>query len=50
MGSDEAGVPLGIQVVAPRFREGLALGVAQVLERAQPWPAVAPGFRPFWPL
>ena len=50
MGSDEGGVPLGIQVVAPRFREGLALGVAQVLERAQPWPAVAPGFRPFWPL
>ncbi|WP_313675552.1 amidase [Mycolicibacterium sp.] len=47
MGFDQAGVPVGLQVVAPRFRDGLALGVAQVLERTQPWPLVAPGFTPF---
>jgi len=47
MGFDAAGVPLGLQVVAPRFRDGLALGVAEVLERAQPWAPVAPGFTVF---
>jgi len=47
MGFDHAGVPVGLQVVAPRFRDGLALGVAQVLERTQPWPVVAAGCTPF---
>ncbi|MSO59585.1 MAG: amidase [Ilumatobacteraceae bacterium] len=47
MGLDQNGVPCGIQIIAPRFRDGLALGLAQVLETEQPWPAVAPRYTPF---
>ena len=47
MGLDDAGVPMGLQVVAPRHRDGLALGVAASLERTRPWPLVAPGYEPF---
>jgi Asp-tRNA(Asn)/Glu-tRNA(Gln) amidotransferase A subunit family amidase len=47
MGLDDAGVPMGLQVVAPRHRDGLALGVAASLERSRPWPLVAPGYEPF---
>jgi Asp-tRNA(Asn)/Glu-tRNA(Gln) amidotransferase A subunit family amidase len=47
MGLDGDGVPTGLQVVAPRFRDGLALGVAEVLEQVRPWPLVAPGYQPF---
>ena len=47
MGLDDAGVPMGLQVVAPRHRDGLALGVAESLERTRPWPLVAPGYEPF---
>ncbi len=48
MGLDEHGVPMGLQVIAPRFADGLALGVAQILERVRPWPDVAVGYEPFW--
>ncbi len=44
LGLDEAGVPFGLQVVAPRFGDGLALGLAAELERLRPWPIVAPGY------
>jgi Asp-tRNA(Asn)/Glu-tRNA(Gln) amidotransferase A subunit family amidase len=47
LGRDEAGVPFGLQVVAPRFEDGLALGLAAELERLRPWPTVAPGYEPF---
>lgn len=47
MGHDNAGVPFGVQVVAPRARDGLALGVAAVLEQVRPWPLTAPGYEPF---
>ncbi len=47
MGLDQNGVPCGIQIIAPRFRDGLALGLAQVLETEQPWPLVAQQYRPF---
>lgn len=47
MGLGDRGVPMGLQVVAPRWSDGLALGLAAVLERARPWPAVAPGYEPF---
>jgi Asp-tRNA(Asn)/Glu-tRNA(Gln) amidotransferase A subunit family amidase len=47
IGIDDAGVPFGLQVVAPRFLDGLALGLAEVLERERPWPAVAPGYDPY---
>lgn len=47
IGLGSTGVPIGLQVIAPRFREGLTLGVAQLIERLQPWPTVAPGYEPF---
>jgi Asp-tRNA(Asn)/Glu-tRNA(Gln) amidotransferase A subunit family amidase len=47
VGKDDAGVPFGMQVVAPRWRDGLALGVAAALEEARAWPLVADGFDPF---
>jgi amidase len=47
MGLDENGVPCGIQIVAPRFADGLALGLAALIEKVQPWPLVAPGYTPF---
>jgi Asp-tRNA(Asn)/Glu-tRNA(Gln) amidotransferase A subunit family amidase len=47
IGHDDAGVPFGLQLVAPRWRDGLALGVAAALEEARPWPLVADGFEPF---
>lgn len=47
MGLDENGVPCGIQIIAPRFRDGLALGLAAHLEKIQPWPLVAPGYTQF---
>jgi aspartyl-tRNA(Asn)/glutamyl-tRNA(Gln) amidotransferase subunit A len=47
MGIGPEGVPMGLQVIAPRFADALALGLTEGLEQAQPWPAVAPGYEPF---
>jgi Asp-tRNA(Asn)/Glu-tRNA(Gln) amidotransferase A subunit family amidase len=47
MGLDDNGVPCGIQIIAPRFCDGLALGLAAHLETIQPWPIVAPGYSQF---
>jgi Asp-tRNA(Asn)/Glu-tRNA(Gln) amidotransferase A subunit family amidase len=47
IGFDDVGVPIGLQIVAPRCRDGLALGLAQILERIQPWPLAAAGYEPF---
>lgn len=47
MGLDDHGVPCGFQVVAPRFHDGLALGLAAHLETIQPWPLTAPGYSRF---
>jgi len=47
MGFDNHGVPCGFQIVAPRFEDGLALGLAQIIEQQQPWPLVATGYQPF---
>jgi Asp-tRNA(Asn)/Glu-tRNA(Gln) amidotransferase A subunit family amidase len=44
LGHDDYGVPFGLQIVAPRFLDGLALGLAAVLERVRPWPTVASGY------
>ncbi|MBK9178539.1 MAG: amidase [Acidimicrobiales bacterium] len=49
LGRDADGVPFGLQIVAPRFADGLALGLAQAWERRRPWPEVAPGYEPFGP-
>lgn len=47
MGLDSNGVPMGLQIAAPRWRDGLAWGLALAYERAAPWPTCAPGYRPF---
>jgi Asp-tRNA(Asn)/Glu-tRNA(Gln) amidotransferase A subunit family amidase len=46
-GVSPAGVPFGLQITAPRFRDDMALTVAQAWERTHPWPLVAPGYEPF---
>ena len=47
MGLDNHGVPTGFQIVAPRFDDGLALGLAEIVEQIQPWPLCAPGYERF---
>ena len=46
-GVTESGVPFGLEITAPRFRDGTALTAAAAWERANPWPLVAPGYEPF---
>jgi Asp-tRNA(Asn)/Glu-tRNA(Gln) amidotransferase A subunit family amidase len=41
------GVPFGLQITAPRFRDDMAITVAEAWERTNPWPPVAPGYEPF---
>lgn len=36
-GFTASGLPLGLQLMAPRWQEGLLLGVAALYERATPW-------------
>jgi Asp-tRNA(Asn)/Glu-tRNA(Gln) amidotransferase A subunit family amidase len=38
------GVPFGLQITGPRFRDGFVLSLAEAWERARPWPRVAPGY------
>jgi aspartyl-tRNA(Asn)/glutamyl-tRNA(Gln) amidotransferase subunit A len=38
------GLPVGLQIVGPRFSDALVLQVARAVEQLQPWPLVAP-----WP-
>jgi Asp-tRNA(Asn)/Glu-tRNA(Gln) amidotransferase A subunit family amidase len=46
-GLHASGVPFGLQVTGPRFRDDLLLAAAERWEAATPWPATAPGFEPF---
>jgi Asp-tRNA(Asn)/Glu-tRNA(Gln) amidotransferase A subunit family amidase len=41
------GVPFGLQITAPRFRDDMALSVAEAWERSHAWPLTAPGYEPF---
>jgi len=41
------GVPFGLQFTGPRFHDGMLLDLAEVWERARPWPAGADGYEPF---
>jgi Asp-tRNA(Asn)/Glu-tRNA(Gln) amidotransferase A subunit family amidase len=41
------GIPFGLQVVGPRFRDDLVLNLGAAWERANPWPRSAPGYVPF---
>jgi amidase len=44
-GTTRGGLPLGVQLVAPRGREDVLLGVAAQLEQRRPWPRLASGAR-----
>jgi Asp-tRNA(Asn)/Glu-tRNA(Gln) amidotransferase A subunit family amidase len=41
------GLPFGLQVTGPRFRDQLLLALAGSWEEARPWPPVADGYEPF---
>jgi Asp-tRNA(Asn)/Glu-tRNA(Gln) amidotransferase A subunit family amidase len=41
------GIPFGLQITAPRFRDDLALNLGEAWEAANPWPLAAPGYEPF---
>jgi len=41
------GVPFGLQVIGPRFRDGWLLELAARWEAGRPWPRTAPGFDSF---
>lgn len=41
------GIPFGLQIVGPRYREDIVLGLGAALETARPWPLVAEGYVPF---
>lgn len=41
------GIPFGLQVTGPRFRDDLVLAFGEAWEAANPWPRTAPGYDPF---
>ncbi len=41
------GVPFGLQVIGPRFRDGWLLDLAERWEARHPWPLTAPGYDSF---
>jgi Asp-tRNA(Asn)/Glu-tRNA(Gln) amidotransferase A subunit family amidase len=46
-GVSPTGVPFGLQVIGPRFRDGWLLELAARWEAARPWPRTAPGYDSF---
>jgi aspartyl-tRNA(Asn)/glutamyl-tRNA(Gln) amidotransferase subunit A len=44
-GLTSGGLPVGLQVIGPRFREDVVLAAAARLESARPWPRHCPGPR-----
>ena len=42
-GLSESGLPIGLQAYARRNDDALLLDLALAMEKAQPWPLVAPG-------
>jgi Asp-tRNA(Asn)/Glu-tRNA(Gln) amidotransferase A subunit family amidase len=44
LGHDQFNVPFGAQIVAPRFADGLAFGMAAVIEHHRGWTTVATGY------
>lgn len=40
------GVPFGLQVTGPRYRDTMLLDLAEAWERVHPWPLTAPGYEP----
>jgi Asp-tRNA(Asn)/Glu-tRNA(Gln) amidotransferase A subunit family amidase len=46
-GTCDNGIPFGLQITGPRFRDDLVLNVGAAWEAANPWPLAAPGYEPF---
>jgi Asp-tRNA(Asn)/Glu-tRNA(Gln) amidotransferase A subunit family amidase len=46
-GISSNGLPFGLEINGPRYRDNLVLELAAAWERAHPWPVVAPGYEPF---
>ena len=44
-GMTNLGIPFGLQVVGPRYSDGMLLELARRWEVAYPWPRAAPGYR-----
>jgi len=42
------GVPFGLQVTGPRFRDDLVLAIGEAWQEAHPARSVAPGYEKFW--
>ncbi len=41
------GLPFGLEIVGPRYRDDLVLEFGAAWEAARPWPVTAPGYEPF---
>lgn len=46
-GTCSNGLPFGLEVSGPRWRDDLVLAFGAAWERERPWPAVAPGYEAF---
>jgi Asp-tRNA(Asn)/Glu-tRNA(Gln) amidotransferase A subunit family amidase len=46
-GVNPNGIPFGLQITGPRWRDDMVLELGRTWERADPWPAVAPDYDPF---
>ena len=46
-GISNNGLPFGLQITGPRFRDDMVLALGAMWEIAHPWPVVAPGYEPF---
>jgi len=44
-GITDVGIPFGLQVAGPRWRDGMLLDLARRWEAEYPWPPLAPGYR-----
>jgi Asp-tRNA(Asn)/Glu-tRNA(Gln) amidotransferase A subunit family amidase len=45
-GTCSNGLPFGLEIVGPRYRDDLVLEFGAAWEGIRPWPVVAPGFEP----
>ena len=46
-GTSSNGLPFGLEIVGPRYRDDLVLEFGAAFEGVRPWPTVAPGYEPF---
>ncbi len=46
-GLSSNGLPFGLEVTGPRWRDDMVLEFGAAWEQAHPWPGIAPGYEPF---